>query len=169
MGNTHLAWWARRTNIHPNQLYSDAKALAQAFSEYLEMTDQRYWEKVEAIKSGIEVGSLVKIPAKVPYQLSGFLIYMGLTEPWWEGNKRSKTAQKDEIYLGVMVLIESIVKNNQIEGAMLGFFNARLVAAMNAIGAKVEVSTTNINLNKDVTPLSPDVIKQIAKSLEDGI
>jgi len=157
-GNT---FYLKRSKHGREKLFSTPELLLQAAVEYFQWCDDNPWIKKEAIKSGELAGTTMDVPMQRPYTLSGFCLYCDASEEWLREFRKRETS-KD--FLGVISWIESTVRLNKFEGAVVGAFNANIIARDLGLGDKVESTSTNINYN---TNLSKEEIQQISKSLED--
>lgn len=88
-----------------------------------------------------------------PYTLYGLCLWCGIFEDWslFKANcKRRADAEDFERVIGVC---ESIVKNQQVSGAMVGVYAERLVARLNGLGDSVTVNDTPKRTWKEVVAM----------------
>jgi hypothetical protein len=96
-------------------------------------------------------GSVVPVPLRVPLTMEGFRIFcykeIGSIKHYFENTDNSYVE-----YLPICSHIREEIRSDQIEGGMVGQYNASITQRLNGLVDKQE----NTNLNKEV-PLFPDV------------
>ena len=110
--------------------------LCQRFVDYLEFMRSRVWMRADVVKSGFIAGTIFEIPTQAPLQLSGFLLFAGM------GKKAFEALRLDEDYEDAIDIIDNCIATQQIEGAMVGAYNANLVARVQKLGDKVDTDAT---------------------------
>ncbi|WP_051697476.1 terminase small subunit [Prevotella sp. 10(H)] len=104
------------------QLYTDPdKLLTKAF-EYFAWCDSNPWQRKELMRSGELKGGTVEVPVSRPYTLAGLCSYCGISQytfSCYGKNEEMKDAASH---------ILGIIRNNYLEGAILGEYNATFVA-----------------------------------------
>jgi hypothetical protein len=159
-------FWKNRTKHGKDKLYMDRAVLKEACMEYFQWCDDNPVPNAELLKSGDWAGTLAEAPLRRPYLLSGLLIHLGVSDQWWLNLRKDTT--KDADYLGVVIWADRVIETQQLEGALVGHFNPRIIAAKQGINEKTEIINKNVDMNK-LADLTDDEIKRIGKSLEDGI
>lgn len=121
--------------------------LLELFEKYKEKVHENPRYNYQLAKDG----SVVPVPLRVPLTLEGFNIFcyheIGLVEQYFE-NKDGRYTE----YIGICSYIKKEIRSDQIEGGMVGQYNASITQRLNGLVDKQE----NTNLNKEV-PLFPDV------------
>lgn len=118
--------------------------LRQRFMDYLEFMRTKVWHKAERIKSGYGAGMLVSTPTQAPLSLESFLIYAGM------GRKTYKIYQTNPAYDDICDWIETCIDNQNFEGALVGAYNANLVARRLKLAEKTE-SEVDANQTIEIT------------------
>ena len=87
-----------------------------------------------------KTGKVVPVPLRVPLTLEGFNIYcyneIGLVEQYFE-NKDSRYTE----YIGICSYIRKEIRNDQIEGGMVGQYNASITQRLNGLVEKTQNET----------------------------
>ena len=87
-----------------------------------------------------KTGKVVPVPLRVPLTLEGFNIYcyneIGLVEQYFE-NKDSRYTE----YIGICSYIRKEIRNDQIEGGMVGQYNASITQRLNGLAEKTQNET----------------------------
>ena len=136
--------------MHPTRIFKHPDELAKAWGEYKESIKQQAfeWTKVDYVGKD---GNRVEDPTKVPYTFEGFKRFCrekyGCVNDYF---LNSGGYYKD--FTTICSHIKDEIRENQIVGGMLGFFNPSITQRLNGLSEKVE----NTNVNKEV-PLFPDV------------
>lgn len=129
-------FWKLRSKHGRDKLFATSELLWEAACEYFEWCDSKPW-KVTKTKSKGKNKETEETPTQCPYSLSGLMIYLNVGEAYW---RQFKDSNLDEDFSTVITRIENIIKTQQLEGAMVGAFNANIVARINGLADKQELS-----------------------------
>ena len=126
------------TNMHPTRIFKTPDELENAFEKYKEsLTEEsKQWLKVQYV--GKE-GDRVTDPQKVPYTLEGFKRYCRKNY----GEVQHYFDNTDKYYDDFCVICRAIreeIKENQIIGGLLGFYNPSITQRLNGLTDKSEVT-----------------------------
>jgi len=134
--------------MHPTRIFKKPEDLEKAWDEYKADVKKQSneWVKINHVgKDGNEVG----IPQKVPYTLEGFERFCY--------NKYGCVGQyfdnKDKLYndfVAICTRVKKEIRENQIIGGMLGFYNPSITQRLNNLKEQTE------NTIKAEQPLFPD-------------
>lgn len=158
-------FWKLRAKHGRDKLFASPELLWTAAQEYFLWCDNNPWKKKEAIKSGERTGDIIDIPAARPYSLSGLCLYIGVSDTfWWQFKSAGHTE-----FAEVISAVEQVIETQQFEGAVVGVFNANIIARKLglvdrqdvAINATADISRSELN------SLSVEQLKQI-ESIIDG-
>jgi hypothetical protein len=157
---TNEPFWKRRSKHGRNKLFESPELLLESALEYFQWCDNNPWIKT---KSGSNSnGSFIEEqPTQRPYSKMGWFVYIGCSDSWLREFK--KTANND--FLLVIEQIETIIANQQWEGASVGAFNANIIAR--TLGLKDQTENTNTNINHNSKELSKEEIKAISDKLDE--
>lgn len=134
---------------HPTRIFNTPEELAIAFEEYkLDLAAQsNEWVKVQYVGS---YGEKKTDGQKVPYTLEGFKRFCrkdyGCIEQYF--------VNKDELYTDFVSICRAIkeeIRENQIIGGLLGFYNPSITQRLNGLIDKQEQTLIT------TPPLFPDV------------
>jgi len=153
-------FWKRRSKHGRNKLFESPELIMESACEYFQWCDNNPWVSLKTTSNSKESTTEEK-PTQRPYSLLGWFVYIGCSENWLREFK--KTANDD--FLRVIREIETIIANQQWEGASVGAFNANIIAR--TLGLIDKVESKNINENYNSKELTPEEIKRISKELED--
>lgn len=110
----------RKTKYTPNTLFKKA-------IEYFQYCESNPLYKTEALRAGKRVGEILSIPIQRPYTEIGFYTYAGIDRKMFK-----RYSIKDE-FNPICRYILGVIRANQIEGAMVGLFNANIVARLQGL------------------------------------
>jgi hypothetical protein len=134
--------------MHPTRIFEKPEQLAKAFEEYKDdLRTQSYeWKKVQFVGKN---GDRVEEPTKVPMTMEGFkrfcrVNYGDITEYFLNRNNYY------DDFTNICSHIKEEIRENQILGGLLGFFNPSITQRLNGLVEKVD-NTVNIT-----QPLFPD-------------
>ncbi len=126
-------------NIHPTRIFNTPEDLAKAFDKYKEDVKEqsKEWMKVQYVGKDAE---RKEDPQKVPLTLEGFKRFCrrkyGCVEQYFL-NK----GQYYNDFVGICSYIKEEIRENQIVGGLLGFYNPSITSRLNKLTEKQEVKT----------------------------
>jgi len=136
-------WWKLRAKHGRDAIFTDPNTLLEACEEYFIETDKRKWLKKEAIKSGSECGKTVDVPTETPYSLTGLCIFLDVNTQYFDDFKKSETYKNNKDFSLVITRVEEIIDTHQFEGAVVGAFNANIIARKLGLTDKSEIDHSN--------------------------
>lgn len=136
---------------HPTRIFKTPEELLKAFQEYKNyvlIIESEKWLKVQYV--GKE-GDRKSDAQKVPLTMEGFEIFCydnyGCVNQYFD-NKQGYY----EEFVTICSRIKTEIRQDQVTGGLLGFYNPSITQRLNNLAEKVD----NTNVNKEV-PLFPDV------------
>lgn len=153
-------FWLMRTKHGRDKLFSSPKILLESCMDYFEQTSNRVWEKTEY--KGADIIE-VKIPTSVPFTLSGLCLFLDIDENTWQ-RYRKEAQYKD--FWAVVSQVDKIIYTQKFEGAVVGAFNANIIARDLGLSDKTETEYRGL-LN--TTSLTPKQAKEYLKDLDDTV
>lgn len=98
------------------------------FIEYLEYMKTRVWN----IKHPT-AGKILNVPTSAPLSIRGFCVFAGIDMKTFYNYENLKGYEE---YFPLSTRMRAVVESNQIEGAMVGAFNANIVARLTGLAEK---------------------------------
>jgi hypothetical protein len=134
--------------MHPTRIFKTPEELEQAFEQYKESLKEeaKQWLKVQYVGKD---GERVADPQKVPYTLEGFKRFCRKNY----GDVEQYFWNKDNYYndfVGICSYIKNEIRENQITGGLLGFYNPSITQRLNNLTDKVETTIVEQQLFPDV-------------------
>jgi len=102
--------------------YPTPESLEKACLDYFEWAEDTPWIKKDAVRGGENAGMLVEIPLERPFTLTALCQHLGITRTTWGDY------EKRDGYSNICTYIREKIDNQQLEGAMVGCFNASITA-----------------------------------------
>ena len=136
-------------------IFKEPRELAAAAMAYFKYTDQETkWDKQNwAGKDGKEV--VVKV--KSPYTKYGLVAHMGIDmstfdnyKSNYKNNKESMSKNECKIalqFFRLAIHIEAIIRNKQIAGALTGHYQQNIVARLNGLVDRQDVTSNDKEIN----------------------
>lgn len=130
---------AKNGNIHPTRIFKTPEDLKKAFDEYKDdLKEQaKEWLKVQYV--GKE-GERKADAQKIPMTMEGFERFCydnyGCVNQYFDN--------KDELYNNFVTIcsrVKNEIRENQITGGMLGFFNPSITQRLNNLTEKKDITT----------------------------
>jgi hypothetical protein len=115
-------FWMLRSKHGRDMIFSSPSVLMEECYGYFSHCDKNPWYKSEAIKSGEKTGKIIKVPTQRPYTLTGLFIYLDINRSTWD------LYRDREDFIAVITHIEEIIYTQKFEGAVVGAFNANIIA-----------------------------------------
>lgn len=128
-------YWKLRSSHGRSKLFATPEALWESACEYFEYCDSHPW-KVTKTKSKGKSKEIEETPTQCPFSLTGLMAYLDVGKSYWRNFKVSA----NEDFMTVITRIENIIEAQQLEGALVGAFNANIVARINGLADKQELS-----------------------------
>lgn len=137
-------------NIHPKRIFKTPEDMYKAFTEYKDSRkdEAKNWPKIQYV--GKDGNKVIDFPV-MPLSVDGFEV--------WAYNHYGNIGQyfdnKEGYYDDFVVICSRIrkeVRDNQINGGMMGYFNPSITQRLNNLK---EQSETNINSNISVLSFDP--------------
>lgn len=164
-------FWKNRTKHGRDKLFSDAATLLDAAYEYFDWCKYNPRYKTELVKyQGL--ADEQDVPVGRPFLIKGLTNYLGVSEGYFRAAKANLRKKIDEgraseaevELLDAYELIEGIVYQDQVEGAMTGEYSPILTARINGLA-----ETTNVKTDQTVVSVSVRDAETAAylKELED--
>ena len=145
-------FWRLRSKNGKERKFPTSEALWEAACEYFEWCDSNPW-RIEKTKKKGRSKEVETTPTQRPYTISGLCMFLGCGEKFLyqlaqSVNKQSEsnstdtfTHTNDEDYSYIITRIKQIIETNQLEGAMVGAYNANIVSRINGLTDKMDIES----------------------------
>ena len=147
-------FWKLRSKHGRKPQFASPLLLWEAAAEYFNWLDEHPWYRVEVIRGGALSGQLIEIPVARPYTLSGLCLHLHCSQSFLREFKRDCS----EDFVSVIRQIEDICYVQKFEGAVVGIFNANIIARDLCLANRQDVVSTG-----RITNQLPNVIVQPVK------
>lgn len=127
----------KRKRGRPRKFQTPAQLL-EAAENYFDWCDRNPWYKNEKTKDG----EIIPIPTQRPYTIVGFCVFLGTSETFWRDFKSAAPPEFEE----TISKITSRIESQQLEGAIVGVFNANIIARKLGLAEKKDVTTNGQNV-----------------------
>lgn len=107
--------------------------LAKAY-EYFDWCKENPFYKREVIKSGILAGQIIDIPVDRPYTIEGMCVYAEISVSTFYNY------EEREDFLQVVTHVREVIRQNQLEGAMVEAYSPNIVARLLGLSDKRELT-----------------------------
>jgi hypothetical protein len=139
--------------MHPTRIFKTPQQLQQAFDEYKEslIEEAKQWLKVQYVGKD---GERVADPQKVPYTLEGFKRYCRQHY----GDVSEYFLNREGLYNDFTTICHAIkeeIRENQITGGLLGFYNPSITQRLNNLKETNETETKGEIIVKYVDGIKP--------------
>lgn len=161
---------AANGTIGRNRIFNDPTELKEKIDQYFRDTDQRFWEKEDFIKSGELAGTIIRLKTKIPYTIEGMSEFLGVNSKYiYDFENQIKEMKDRKIandFSDVLTYAREKISRQKLEGAMCGAFNPLIVARLEGLRDRQDITSNNKDLNLTVEFKNKDEIKKISESLE---
>lgn len=138
-------FWKLRSKHGRDKLFATPELLWEAACEYFEWCDNNPWAVIKNKTKG-KIKEKEETPTQRPYSLSGLMSYLNVSESFWKEFKKAN----HEDFLPITTRIEQIIETQQLEGAMVGAFNANIVARKLGLSDKQDINSKE-DINAHIT------------------
>ena len=137
---------AKNGNIHPTRIFKTPEDLEEAFNEYkADLKEQaKEWLRIQYVGKDADRKS---DPQKVPMTFEGFKRFSRKKY----GEVEQYFTNQDDYYsdfIGICRAIKEEIRENQIIGGLLGFYNPSITQRLNGLTDKKELDHKGLNLGK---------------------
>lgn len=150
-------FWKLRSKHGRDKLFASSDLLWEAATEYFTWCDKNPWIKKDWVgKDAIPVDR----PTARPYTLHGLCLYLDVNTRYFEQFKRN-LAEADQDFSTVITRIEETIYQQKFEGAVVGAFNANIIARDLGLADKKEISGVVDTNGPDLSKLSDEDLDQL--------
>lgn len=127
------SFWKQRQKHGRDKIFASPDALWSAACEYFAWCDTNPW-RIEKTKKKGKSKEVESTPTQRPYTIAALCMYLGVHSTYLND-------LKDKDYSEVITRIRQIIETNQIEGAMVGAYNANIVSRINGLTDKMDIES----------------------------
>lgn len=163
--------WQLRTVHGRARIFGDAALLIAEAKLYFDWCDRNPRMRAELVKHQ-GVAEQYDVPIGRPYTMDGLCNYLGVSGAYFRTAKAEldvKLAKKlatveEEALREAIAWIEETTRNDQIEGGMVGQYNANLVSRLNGLSDNVNTNVTGpavlaISVRDDATAKNLELLE----------
>lgn len=133
--------------MHPTRIFKTPEELYEAFERYKKDVDERASEWL-VVKYVGKDADRVTDGQKLPLTLDGFYVFCRKAKIGYIEQYFINAGDRYNDFIGICRDIKLEIRDNQITGGMLGFFNPSITQRLNGLTEKQEVVTTgNYTIN----------------------
>ena len=144
-------FWKLRSKHGRDKLFETPELLWETACEYFAWCDEN---PILQTKTGANNlgNSIEEKQFQRPYTKQGLFFYLQCSETWLTNFRKECSLD----YLRVIEAIEQTIENQQVQHAMVGVFNANLVARLNGIKDHSDVTTNGKEIQQNISILNID-------------
>lgn len=128
-------YMTRRSDGKENIYKNPEEFLTSAYAYFKWCTDNP-WYKKEGVKSGAKTGNIIEVPVPRPYTIEGLCVRMGISKQDFLNYENNST------FSPAIAHIREVIRQHQIEGAIIGIYNTGIVSRMYGMTDKQEPEAT---------------------------
>lgn len=145
--------WKLRAKMGRDKIFGDGELLLAHAHAYFSWCDAHPRYRAELVKHKGD-HEVAEVPLGRPYTMDGLTVYLGVSGSYFRGAKANLKDKQDagtiddtEVrLLEVIELIETTVRNEQVEGGLVGQYKEGLVARINGIADNVNQNNTGASI-----------------------
>lgn len=142
------ALWRGTNPRGRRRLLPSAEELWRKAREYFAWCDDTPWCRVDLVKYQGEA-TQEAVPLGRPYTVDGLTVFLGVAGSYFrtaekelfEKVEKKRATPIEEELLDTIQYIKTVIRSQQIEGAAVGVFNASLVARINGLVDRQDVTS----------------------------
>ena len=147
-------FWKARLKSGRDKIFEKPENLWTAALEYFEWVQDNPLYRNEAIKSGDRAGEIIQIPTERPMTIQGLCIYLDISFETFNNYGSNQDPWKD--FFAIVTRIREIIKDQKLAGAIIGAYNANIVARELGMADKKEVSSSMSVVWNETKKYEPD-------------
>ena len=155
-------YYTKRTKNGKELIYDSPEKFLSEATGYFKWCDDNPWNKKEPIKSGARIGEVIEVPVPRPYTIEGLCVHIGICVKTFYNYENRKE------FSPIISHIREVVRQNQIEGAIIGIYNANIISRILGYADKQEPvanEATNILVIESSSPKTKENIEIIKERL----
>lgn len=125
-------YYKRRQKDGRELIYGSPDLLLEEAYNYFDWCKKNPFHKREVIKSGIRAGDVIKVEVDRPYTIEGFCVYAGISVQTF-----SNYGERED-YFAVVTHVREVIRQNQLEGAIVEAYSPNIVARLLGLADKKE-------------------------------
>lgn len=145
-------FWKLRSKHGRDKLFATPELLWEAACEYFQWCDNNPWYKIDFRGKDNEE---VKIPTERPYTLTGLCLYLNCNQAYFR-NFKLQLPKDEKDFNAIITRIEEVIETQQFEGAIVGAYNANIIARKLGLSDKAEIEQKKEIEYKNVSKQYPD-------------
>jgi hypothetical protein len=138
-------FWKLRSKHGRDKLFASPELMWEAAKEYFEWCDNNPWNTIEYKGAAVE---RVEVPTARPYTLTALCIYLQCSESYFRTFKHTLKDGDPEGFLPTINLIEQVIYNQKLEGAIVGAYNANIISRELGLMEKIDHTTGGEKINQ---------------------
>lgn len=149
-------FWKLRSKHGRDKLFATPELLWDAACEYFQWCDENPWYKTDF--KGKDADE-VQIPTSRPYTVTGLCLYLDCNSLYFrdfEKGLAGKEDQQSKDFSQIVTRIKETIETQQFEGAIVGAYNANIIARKLGLSDKSEVEQKRVIEYKNVSKQFPD-------------
>ena len=131
-------FWKARLKSGRDKIFQTPDNLWTAALEYFQWVQDNPLHKSDAIKSGDRAGEIIQIPVERPMTIQGLCIFLDVDMDTFNNYGSNQKPWKD--FFGIVGRIREVIRDQKLAGAIIGKYNANIVARELGLADKKEVS-----------------------------
>lgn len=160
MGNQY---WKLRGTSGRSKLFESPAFFLELALGYFGWVDNNPWKIKTALKSGDSAGTVMDVPTQRPYTIAGLCIHLGITTQTFRNYEKNSAYEE---FFAVFRFIKDLISNNQLEGAVVGAYNANIIARTLGLVDKQDIKAEITPKKEDLSTLSNEELIQRAKTIK---
>lgn len=148
-------FWKMRSKHGRDRIFEDPNTLLEASYEYFRFQSERAWLKKEAVKGGEFTGQIIDVPIASPFSIEGLCLFLHVHSKWlieFEKGLKPENSEIDKDFSNIITHIREIIYLQKSEGAIVGAYNASIIAKQLGLTEKVSAEITG----KDGGPIKSE-------------
>jgi len=150
--------WLANSKRTKEVIFSSPEILLEEFLDYVQFCKDNPWVRQRVVISGKKGTEISNEPIEKPVTLGGFMVFCGVGDRYWQ-NFVQEIAPRDENYGSVIDFIKKATREQNIDGAAVGIYNANIISRLHGLAD---------NINTNITDDRQKVADVFPKKLKEG-
>lgn len=167
-GNEYWKIAVENGTIGRNKEYT-ALELAGKINEWIEITQNSFWEKEDFVKSGPNAKEKVYLKTATPFLVQDLCLYLRVNRNYFtdlaESIKDKNDAESKE-FSRIIAHVDQLITNQKLQGGIVGAYNPMLVSRLEGLKEKTDITSND----KDIQGIaSITITREDYKALSNDI
>jgi hypothetical protein len=173
IGNKHWRIAFENGTLGRPRIYDDPAELAEKINQWIEQTENSYWEKEDFIKAGPSAKDKVYLRTSTPFYIQDLCLFLGVNNKYFDDVETSldnmKDKEKAKEFSRIISHVRNVITVQKLQGATVGAYNPLIVSKVEGLKERTDVTTNDKDISIGKIEFITGEAKRIADDLDNEV